>query len=107
MRGDFEGPTWWDCARVSETLIREYNCSVAYVLVPPTARVDGAGYSTWVVAATATPRVRDGLRGVSAQASFGARGAFKTAPQALYTCLLKLVADLDNRKAVAEQHAAF
>lgn len=107
MRGEFEGASWWDCARASEVLIKEYGCSVSFILVPPVARVDGAGYSTWVVAATATRRAGRQERGVSAQASFGARGAFKTAPQALHTCLLKIAADLDTARAVAEQSAAF
>lgn len=107
MRGEFEGATWWDCAKASEVLIKEYGCSVSYVLVPPVARVDGAGYSNWVVAATATRRAGRQERGVSSQASFGARGAFKTAPQALHTCLLDIISRLDAQRAVAEQHAAF
>lgn len=107
MRSDFEGPTWWDCAQASEVLIREYNCSVSYILVPPLRRVDGAGYSSWVVAATATGRAGREGRGVSAQASFGKGGSCKTAPAALHLCLLDIIARLDARKVVAEQSAAF
>lgn len=107
MRGEFDGPTWWDCAQASAVLIETYGKAVSYVLVPPIRRIDGRGYSTWTVAATVSPRRGLQGRAHSRQAAFGKGGSHKTAPAALHWCLLELIAQLDQDRAVAESQAAF
>ena len=101
------GPSYWDCAQAIEEIRKRRTHSIEVRLMPPMPRLDGRGWSTWIVGLHLRPMADLDGRECHVQASWGKGGACATMPAALYRCVLHALEQLDQAQRSAEQRAMF
>lgn len=106
-RWEGNGPSYWDVAQHAEYLRDRDGIGIRWTLVPPIARVDGRGHSSWCVAVQVWALRTKATREWSAQAAFGYGGSWKTLPAALLATLRAYEAQREDERVAAEAQARF
>lgn len=101
------GPGWYDVSTYAEHLRERWNVLVYFRLAPPIRRVDGRGYTSWCGSVELHSSGTNGRHLRTFAAPWGARGAARTAPGALYAALTEAEGWLEERKNASEAQAAF
>lgn len=101
------GPTWYDVDMYAEEVRKRDAVGVRWRVVPPIARIDGRGRSSWSVSVEVWALRSKEARVWHAQASWGRGGSWKTAPAALLASLRAYEAQREDERVAAQAQASF